>query len=130
MIWLRRLWSRNQLEDHLEKELQFHLDQHTSDLIAQGYDRDEARRRAVQTLGGADQVKERCRDARGTRWFEDAVHDARYAMRTLRHRPGFAAVALLTLALGTGATTVMFTLVNSVLLNDCDGRHGAHARRE
>jgi len=61
-------------------------------------------------------VKEECRDARGTRWAEDGLQDVRYALRTLRQRPGFAAIALLSLALGTGATTVVFTLIDGVLL--------------
>src|SRR4029077_11545142 len=75
-----------------------------------------ARRQARLALGGPEQVKEKCRDARGTRWLEDLVQDSRYALRTFRQRPGFAAVALLILALGIGATTVMFTVINSVLL--------------
>ena len=116
MTWWQRLWRRRQLEEQLEKELRFHLDQHTADLIARGLNADEARRQARLTFGGPEQVKEMCRDARGTRWLEDLLQDASYALRTLQKKPGFAAVALLTLALGSGATTVMFTLINGVLL--------------
>ncbi|PYU67849.1 MAG: hypothetical protein DMG49_17710 [Acidobacteria bacterium] len=87
-----------------------------SELIAHGHDPQEARRQARLALGGPEQVKEKCRDARGTRWLEDLLQDFRYAIRNLRNQPGFAAVALLTLALGSGATTVMFTVFNGVLL--------------
>ena len=116
MTWLNRLLRRTQLEDQLDKELRFHLEQHTADLITKGHDPAEARRRARLEFGGTEQVKESCRDARGTRWLEDLAQDVRYAVRTLRQKPGFAAVMLLTLALGIGATTVMFTVVDGVLL--------------
>jgi predicted permease len=115
MNWWHRLLRRERMEEQLDKELKFHLERHEAELISSGVPPAEARRRARMTLGGPEQVKE-CRDARGTRWLEDVSQDFRYALRTSRQKPGFAAVALLTLALGIGATTLMFTLVNGVLL--------------
>jgi putative ABC transport system permease protein len=115
MTWWHRLWHRKQLEDQLERELRFHLDQHTADLVAQGYAPNEARRQAVIAFGGKEQVKEECRDARGTRWVEDVIHDFRYAMRRLRSNPGFTAVTVFTLALGIGASAAIFSAVNPIL---------------
>jgi predicted permease len=116
MNWWLRLWRRKPMEEQLEKELRFHLDQDANELIAQGYDPEEARRRAHLALGGSEQVKEQCRDARGTRWVDDLFQDIRFALRLLGKNRGFAAVVVLTLALGVGVTTVMFTVVNGVLL--------------
>jgi predicted permease len=116
MNWWKRLTRRTQMEAQLEKELSFHLEQHNSQLIARGIAPDEARRQARLALGGPEQVKEKCRDARGTRWLEDLLQDTHYALRTFRQKPGFTLVALLILSLGIGATTAMFAVINSVLL--------------
>ena len=116
MNWWSRLFGLRRMEEQLEKELRFHLDHRISDLIARGYTPDEARRQARLALGGLEQVKEECRDARGTRWLEDVAKDTRHSFRTFRQKPGFAAIAVLILALGIGATTVMFAVVNGVLL--------------
>jgi len=117
MTWLLRLVRRGRMEELLDRELRFHLDAHTADLVARGMPPDEARRRARLALGGPEQVKEQCRDARGTRWLDDLRQDVRYAVRDLWRRPGFASVALLTLALGSSATTVMFTVIDGVLFS-------------
>jgi predicted permease len=116
MNWWKRLSRRTQMEAQLDKELSFHLKQHTAQLIDSGIAPDEARRQARLALGGPEQVKENCRDARGTRWLEDFLQDTRYALRTFRRTPGFTLIALLILSLGIGATTVMFAVINSVLL--------------
>ncbi len=112
MNWWSRLWRRRRMEEQLEKELRFHFDQHERILIARGHSPAQARREARLALGGPEQIKEECRDARGTRWTEELLQDTAYALRTFRHKRGFAAITLLMLALGIGATTV----INSVLL--------------
>ena len=116
MTWWHRLFHRRQHEEKLEKELRHHLDLHTSELIGQGYSPDEAQRQAHLALGGPEQVKEMCRDARGTRWLEELLQDLRIGVRMLRKNPGFTLVVAATLALGIGANTAIFGLVDALLL--------------
>src|SRR5579884_4037545 len=116
MTWWSRVWRRNKLEQDLGRELEFHIAERLSALKNSGMSEGEARRQVRQEFGGIEQVKEECRDARGTRWLDDLSQDALYALRTFRQKPGFVAVALLTIALGIGATTVMFTVLDGVLL--------------
>jgi predicted permease len=116
MRWWHRLFHRRQHEEQLEKEVRHHLDLHTSDLIAEGYSPEEAQRQAHLALGGPEQVKELCRDARGTRWFENLLQDLRIGVRMLRKNPGFTFVVAATLALGIGANTAIFGLVDAMLL--------------
>lgn len=116
MNWWSRFWRHTSAEGELEKELRFHLEERENELMAGGHSRIEARRLARMALGGPEQVKEKCRDVRGTRWAEELLQDAKYALRSFREKPGFVAMTLFILALGIGATTAMFGVVNSVLL--------------
>src|SRR5262245_48654665 len=116
MTWWRRFWLRKKMEEELEKELRFHLDQYTNDLIAQGIDPEEARRRARLALGGPEQVKEQCRDARGTRVVEDLLQDLRYGARMLKKNPGFTLIAIITVVAGIAANTTIFSLADALIL--------------
>ena len=113
---LRALLRRSTVEREMAEELQFHIDRQVEAYRRLGLDDAHARRRTRLTFGGLDQISEDVRDARGTRWLDDLLRDVGYAFRTFRRLPGFTAMALLLLALGIGATTVMFTVINSVLL--------------
>ena len=114
-LW-RRLFGRGRLDHELDAELRDHLERQVADYRREGLSEAEARRKAAAQFGGLDQTKEYCRDQRGTRWLEDLVTDVRYGLRMLAHSRTFTAVAVLSLALGIGANTAIFTLVNSMLL--------------
>jgi predicted permease len=104
------------MEKDLAAELQFHCEQQATKLIGAGVPRDEALRRARLAIGGVEQVKEECREARGVAALESTVQDVHYGLRQLRRRPGFALVVVTSLALGIGANTAIFTLIDAVLL--------------
>ena len=114
--YLVRVWRRRQSESDLDEEVRTFFDTQLERRVAQGQSPEEARRITALEMGTPDRVKEKVRDAWAGNAIETTLRDIRYALRVLRKNPGFATVAVLSLALGLGANTAIFSLIDTVML--------------
>ncbi|MEO6211280.1 MAG: permease prefix domain 1-containing protein [Gemmatimonadaceae bacterium] len=131
MSGLRRAWSRlrgaavgARAEDELREELESHVEMQTAENIRRGMELDDARREALLACGGMSVAVDAVRDQRGLPWVASIAHDVNFALRALRHSPAFTSVVVITLALGIGANTAIFSVVRGMLLKPLPNRDG------
>jgi putative ABC transport system permease protein len=119
-----RWWRRDRVEREMDAEFAYHIERETEKWVASGVPRDEARARAIRSFGPMDKHRADVREASGISWFDELLQDLRYGVRGLIRNPGYAALAIVTLGLGIGANSAIFSVINGVLLKPLPYEHG------